>query len=116
MEAFISQFPPSQDPVTDANVASTMTPALHVVQSDYVQASLTGTVVISSVSPMTGQVSSLSPDIVALISQTVQDAFQARDLAAQTPVIAPSSVALPQGMAFHLDRPQVRLLKVGSLL
>ena len=97
MEAALFSLPHSQAFVTGANVVSTTAPTLHVVRSDPVQPSASETVVVSSAShaPVTGQASSLSPDIVALISQTVQAALQARDQAAQTPAISASSVALP---------------------
>ena len=96
MEAACFPFPLSQAPVTSANAVSTMAPTLHAVRPDPIQASASGTTLVSSAShaPVTGQASSLSPDILALITQTVQAAFQAREQAAQTP-ISVGSIAIP---------------------
>ena len=97
MEAALFSLPHSQAFVTGANLVSTTAPTLHMVRSDPVQPSASETVVDLSAShaPVTGQASSLLPDIVALISQTVQAALQARDQAAQTPAISASAVPLP---------------------
>ena len=96
MEAACFPFPLSQAPVTSANAVSAMAPTLHAVRLDPITPSASGTTLVSSAShaPVAGQASSLSTDIVALITQTVQAAFQAREQAAQTP-ISVGSIAIP---------------------